>query len=187
MQRGNPWKIQRAPEVIDLMDIATRTLFSVLTVCCVQYVSKCLLFYFWILHRVHLAQCFWYYYPFRIDRTVSEHNCYFLSQNLKCCYFSYLAKNTGGPSKFRSWVPSLIYHDVLFVSHPFHRWMHSGASPHPWSFLWSLWQIPLNKDALHSIPHCFVTSYKFSEVWPVPHLSSCDTVVFWLSFLALFK
>ena len=37
--------MQRAPEVIDLMDIAIRTLFSVLTVCCVQYVSECLLFY----------------------------------------------------------------------------------------------------------------------------------------------
>ena len=44
--------MQRAPEVIDLMDIAIRTLFSVLTVCCVQYVSECLLFYFWILHSV---------------------------------------------------------------------------------------------------------------------------------------
>ena len=52
MQRRIPWKMQRAPEVMDLMDIAIRTSFSVLTACCVQYVSECLSFYFWILHSV---------------------------------------------------------------------------------------------------------------------------------------
>ena len=40
-----------------------------------------------IVSFLDFAQCFWYYYPLRVDRTVSEHDCVFLWQNLKCCHF----------------------------------------------------------------------------------------------------